>query len=803
MTTFLSFRRIALIPALAAAMILESPAAPRGQMPNPDFTKGGEIPQGARHDWTLGATGARGWMYSNRLETSEARQIAITKVDKGSPADGVLEAGDVILGIGGQPISSDPRVTFGKALTAAEAGDGNLRLTRWRGGKTEDIVVKLPVLGTYSPTAPYDCPKSKRIFAEGCEALAKRMERQDYPHRQNPITRSLNALALLASGEKGYLPLVKNEAKWASAYSADSMQTWYYAYVIMLLAEYQIATGDDTFASGLKRLAMEAATGQSIVGSWGHKFALPSGRLSGYGMMNAPGVPLTISLILAREAGLKDPALDLAIGRSAKFLRFYIGKGAVPYGDHHPWTQTHEDNGKSGMAGVMFNFLGEKDGAEFFSRLSVASHGPERDCGHTGNFTNMLWAMPGVALAGPQATGAWMGEFGARYYDLARAWDFGFPHPGPPEMDGDYYRGWDSTGAYLLAYGMPLRKIMLTGRQPNVARQIDAATARSLILDGRGWSNNDRNSAYDALSPDILLDKLGSWSPAVRERAAAALQRRKDGRPLDAIISLLRSPNLNARYGACEALKQMRGNAAPAVKDLVSLLDHEDLWLRILAADALANVGEPAMGALPILLERLTKGPTGADPRGMEQRYLCFAVFGQMLKNQTKGADPELVQRAVAAGLRNEDGRARGEVSNIYQLLPYDQLKPLLPAILQAVVEPSESGEMFADTVRVRGLELLAKHRISEGMKAAVDYIRTQNKWASEKRTPKLLEMLRTYGAHAQAFTPELRQIADTFDKGEEGFPGNLSKQKAAMLREAAKAIEAAADRPGLTSLRK
>jgi hypothetical protein len=440
----LNFRliyRIALIPAFIGAMILDCPASRRGQIPNPDFTKGDRIPEGATHDWTLGATGARGWIYPNRLSTSEARQIAITKVDKGSPADGILEVGDVILGIGGSPISSDPRPALGRALSAAEASDGNLKLNRWRNGKAEDIVVKLPVLGAYSSTAPYDCPKSMRIFNDGCKALAKRMKQQDYPRRQNPITRSLNAMALLSSGEKEYLPLVKKEAKWASDYSADSMQTWYYAYVIMLLAEYQIATGDDSFQPGLEKLAMEAAKGQSLVGSWGHKFAEDHGRLGGYGMMNAPGVPLTISLILARQAGLKDPALDLAIERSAKFLRFYIGKGAVPYGDHHPWTQTHEDNGKCGMAGVMFNFLGEKEGSEFFSRMSVASHGSERDCGHTGNFTNMLWAMPGVALAGPHATGAWMQEFGAWYYDLARAWDGSFPHPGPPEPDGDAYRG--------------------------------------------------------------------------------------------------------------------------------------------------------------------------------------------------------------------------------------------------------------------------------------------------------------------------------------------------------------------------
>ena len=139
--------------------------------------------------------------------------------------------------------------------------------------------------------------------------------------------RSLNALALLASGDPAYLPLVKKEAQWAAGYSSDSMQTWHYGYVMMLLSEYVMATGDESVMPGLRRLALEAAKGQSAVGSWGHGFARPDGRLGGYGMMNSPGVPLTISLVMARAAGVKDPAVDRAIELSARLLRFYIGKG--------------------------------------------------------------------------------------------------------------------------------------------------------------------------------------------------------------------------------------------------------------------------------------------------------------------------------------------------------------------------------------------------------------------------------------------------------------------------------------------
>ena len=729
-------------------------------------------------------------------------------MDKGSPADGILAAGDVILGVGGKPFAYDPRVEFGKALTAAEsaAGGGKLTITRWRAAKIEEIVVKLPVLGSYSATAPYNCAKSKCILEQGCKALATRVAAPGYG-RQDPITRSLNALALLASGDPAYLPLVKKEAEWAANFSADAMQTWYYGYVMIWLSEYVMATGDESVMPGLRRLALDAAKSQSAVGSWGHKFALPDGRLGGYGMMNSPGVPLTISLVMARAAGVKDPALDHAIELSARLLRFYIGKGAVPYGDHHPWIDNHDDNGKCGMAAVLFNLLGEAKGAEFFSRMSTASHGPERDTGHTGNFFNILWSLPGVAQAGPNATGAWMNEFGAWYFDLARRWDGSFPHQGPPEVGHDSYEGWDASGGYLLAYAMPLKKIYLTGKRPGVAPQVSAAAAQALILDGRGWSNKDRNSAYDKLSEGQLIECLGSWSPIVRERAAMALARRKEV-SVPTLVKLLDSPQLEARYGACQALIALRGRSAPAVESLRKLLAEPDLWLRIKAAEALASIGSPAMQAVPQLLELLAQDDPKNDPRGMQQRYLTFVLFSGggehgagMLSRSLDGVDRELLYKAVRAGLKNQDGRARGNLCSVYRNLSADDIKPLLPAILQAVVEPAPSGEMFADEIRVEGLRILAKYRIRDGIAVCVKYTREQNPWSSENRTPKLMEILLSYGANAKPVIPELNRIADYFEKDEKDFPQHLMLMKAKCVRETIRAIEAATDKPELIGI--
>jgi hypothetical protein len=788
---------IVIAAALAAFLITPCDAARNTPIAKPDFTKGDPIPAEATHDWNLGATGCRGWMFSDKRSTTVARQIRITKVAKGSPADGILAPGDVILGVAGKPFSHDPRVELGKALTTAEseAGGGKLSLTRWREGETGEVTLKLPVLGTYSATAPYDCPKSKRILEQGCEALAKRIA--DPSYKENPIVRSLNALALLASGEPKYLPLVKKEAEWAAGYSTDAMATWYYGYVIMLLAEYEMATGDKSVMPGLQRLALEAANGQSIVGSWGHRFAGPDGRLVGYGMMNAPGVPLTISLAMARAAGVKDPKLPEAIERSARLLRFYAGKGCVPYGDHAPWMKAHDDNGKNGMAAVLFDLIDEPKEAEYFSRMTVASHGAERDEGHTGNFWNMGWAMPGVSRSGPQATGAWMKEFGAWYYDLARQWDGAFPHQGPPQAKGDSTHRWDATGAYLLAYAMPLKKIWLTGKRPAKVPQLDATAAQELILDGRGWSHRDPFSAYDKLNDEELFQRLGSWSPIVRERAAVALSRR-GGDPVPGLVKMLDSPRLESRLGACQALAQLKDKAAPAVPALRKTLRAEDLWLRINAADALAAIGDAAMPALPELLGMLAAGPTKQDPRNMQQRYLTFALFnkrGGLIGGSLDGVDREMLYKAVAAGLRNEDGRARGSFVTVYDNLNHEEIKPLLPAILRAVNEPAPSGIMFADGIRMAGLHILVKHKVPEGIKACVEWVRTQNHWHSADRTAELMKILLEYGPPAKAAIPELRKIAHRLGNDDQDRMRRLFPQQAASIRktilEAIPALEA------------
>ncbi len=90
---------IALTLTVCLALTSNANAAPPNKLQTiPDFTKGDTIPENAKHDWNLGPTGLRGWMYCDKLVTKDARQIRVTSVAEGSPAAGTIVVGDVILG---------------------------------------------------------------------------------------------------------------------------------------------------------------------------------------------------------------------------------------------------------------------------------------------------------------------------------------------------------------------------------------------------------------------------------------------------------------------------------------------------------------------------------------------------------------------------------------------------------------------------------------------------------------------------------------------------------------------------------
>ncbi|HOD83367.1 MAG: hypothetical protein BWX88_02916 [Planctomycetes bacterium ADurb.Bin126] len=730
----------------------------------PDLTAGGSPDKS--HDWTLGPTGARGWIWGWQGHTTDARQILITEVAASSPADGTLVKDDVLVGVDGKEFDSDARLALARAIARAESpvGGGVLRLIRWRTGKREAVQLKLPVLGAYAATAPFACPKSKRIFEQGCEAIARAgLDKVTIPN-------CLNALALLAGGKAEHRELVAAFARKVAEHKPGGHISWPYAYETLFLAEYSLATRDASVAAGLKRLATDIAGGQSGVGTWGHAFAEPNGVLGGYGAMNQPGIVLTLAMVLAREAGVKTPLLDKAIDKSARFLGWYVNKGAVPYGDHDPWAW-HEDNGKCSSAAVLFDLLGQGQAARYFSRMGTAAYA-ERESGHTGCFFNILWAMPGVSRCGPAATAAYFREV-SWYYDLARTHDGRMVYqPAPGDFGGHSYNRWDCTGAYLLGYALPLRSLYITGKKPASTPPLTPAEVDETIAAGRDFTFWTEHTAYDGRDLPALARGLASWSPAVRKRSAQALAKR-EGDFVPTLVRMLGGSDANARYGALETLYCLGPRADAAATELRKALGDRDPWVRALAALAVARLGEQARQAASDDLLRCVARSDLADPRGRVNSSAGVAVFRPgpgkreprpVLTGSLDRIDRSVFYPAVRNMLANQDGRVRTLVSAVYDRLSPRDVALLMPQIVQSIREPAPSGEMFSDGIRMAGLELLARYRIREGLAWCVDLMEP-DRWGQDDRVPRCLKILARYGPAAAEMLPRLREIREAVAK--------------------------------------
>lgn len=770
----------------------------------PDFTQGETLGREANYDWTLGPTGARGMIYSAHGHTQQARQILVTSVAPTSPADGQLEQGDVLLGIDDKPFTADARVQLANAITTAETdvGAGRLRLLRWRKGVSQTVELKLPVLGSYSDTAPYDCPKSRRILEQGCASLARRMAASDYTRQLDAIPRSLNALALLASGQPDYLPLVEREAQWAAKFRTDGFLSWYYGYILTFLSEYIVATGDRSVMPGLERIALETARGQSRVGTWGHRFAAASGNLEGYGCMNQPGLSLTIGMVLAREAGVQQPEVDHAIEKSADFLRWYIYKGAIPYGDHQPFP-AHEDNGKCAAGTVLFDLLGDREASEFFARMTTAAYS-ERERGHTGNYFNYLWALLGVARCGPTASGAYLKEQ-AWYYDLARDWESKFVYQYSPVGAEEYraYTRWDCSGSHLLAYALPLQRLRLTGKKPFTVRPLDAAQVADVIAAGRDFAYRRDENPYERRTTEQLLAGLASWSPFVRMRSAAALGKR-DGDLVPKILTLLASDNRDARYGACEALGALGARGDAAAPQLRAALQDGDPWLQSLAAEAIRSLSPPERKASVSDLLAVIVRTNPNDPRRHAALYASTVLFDRypgtrapqsILEASLEGIDRKQLYPAIHALLGHPDSIARGSVAKTFRNLDDHDLVELLPDIVNAIKPLAPSNEMFADGVRLAGLDLLSRLHIREGMALCVSVLEPE-RWGERNRSRAILPFLERYGAHAQSQLPQVKAAREYLAKVKRVPADQLTHFDRAIV-----AIESSSQKPTLVNL--
>lgn len=263
--------------------------------------------------------------------------MEIVNVEEGSPAaaTGKLEKGQIIESINGVVLRTiDPRIILGELITRAEATDGKINL------KIKDVgnvMVQIPVMGSYSETWPVDCAKSDKIIRQLADLIAEQEEPQWG-----------SVLFLLSTGEEKDLDVVR---KWMDGIETIGSMNWEKGYKGPGLCEYYLRTGDQSVLPVIKKMVDEVMQ-HMYNGGWSGRGAPAAFTYStGTGQVHASGVNVMTFLLMARLCGVEidDEKFNQAL---TQFYRF-SGHGNVSYGNGLP-EGGFRDNGKtSGLAVAM------------------------------------------------------------------------------------------------------------------------------------------------------------------------------------------------------------------------------------------------------------------------------------------------------------------------------------------------------------------------------------------------------------------------------------------------------------------
>ncbi|MAG58506.1 MAG: hypothetical protein CMJ83_19635 [Planctomycetes bacterium] len=557
------------IPALFACitLILNAGTSAPGQKLSPKKT----YPA-----FTIGVTGIEASIEPGFL-------VTVQRAGKGTPGDGLVVAGDVILAAGGRALAGpDPRVALGTALTEAEAKGGRLGLRIRRDGRERNVQIRVPILGPYGKTWPRACPKSRRIVSETAAWIAS-IQADDGGYRIGPRKRSerdglqacLLGLFLLSTGEDRYLENVARQAR-ALAKKLERRpgnSSWQIGYQGILLAEYFLRTGDRTVRLGLRSLCQRAVETQ-VAGSWGHSGTVGPGYVQS-GLMNSAAVPVLTLLALGRECGVGVD--EAAFQKSLRFFFRMAGHGCVCYGDHRAelFPNTNGRNSKLACALSLIDDPRCQAAAQHLATLVADSYyAPE--FGHTGGGFNVMWRGMGSVHV-PTSRGASYRRQMDRlswYFDLTRLPAGGFSMLPTPPSEKRYTGVLWGTGAVALNYTAALKTLRITG----APRTRHAVTPPKVDLDWGAAADRRFLSTADAAGfgqgapdPDVvwrsLFDTRRStaevgmaarhllhYSPMVRTWAARVLAQRADEAAIDALANAAAHRDPRVRRAAFDAV---------------------------------------------------------------------------------------------------------------------------------------------------------------------------------------------------------------------------------------------------------
>lgn len=696
-------------------------------------------------------------------------EIKVTKVEPGSPADGKIKAGDIIVAAGGMEFKDQTRKQLADAIDRAETREAKgVLVLGLKDGRKVDL--QLEVLGSYSDTAPVKCPKTDAIITRTADHLAgtRRFGRGDM---------NIGLLGLLATGEEKYIKVVRevlHAAPWAQPDIKLSLDTynrtaWSWGYTNLILGEYYLLTRDEQVLPAFKAYSIAIASGRDAAGLWGHGMATldlnrgqPHGRLPGYAVMNQSSLPCFLSLLIADKAGIKHPEIQAGIGQTHGFYTDFIGRGTLPYGVHDPNSKTFNNNGMSGLAAVAFAIHGNKQGAAFFSRMSAASHNI-MESGHTGHFFNQMWTGPGANFAGPEITAAFFKQ--TRWlHTLNRRWDGDFTYDCSEYPDGIFtYRDLSDAGSHLLNYCLGRRKLLITGRDGDP----------SLWLKGSDVEQTIALATLDVktLGDEELLALFGHPLPKVRHEAAWLMRSREHGLS-DEIRAMIRKGTREQRLSAIGYFGYQcpPGQAKAALPDLTAVLADpaEDREVRAAAAGSLAFLGNEAYPSYPVMLQ-LVADDEPDDPRGRIDEQLGAALATLCPDPYAAGLtkDKDLFYRAVDKLLRHRRAIGRTYGARLIARLPIEDFHHVGPQLRHIIDDQDLTYHAYHNLgPQTESLTVLANLGVEGGVEAVFRILDSPLGKAGFKHRL-LMAVLPKYGAAAKPYLPRLRGMADggRFDK--------------------------------------
>ena len=721
------------------------------------------------------------------------KSIEVTKVQEGSPAHGKLFPKDVIIGAGGVLFRENARREIAAAIdqAEAEARKGILRLTlKGKGagapklqGKgietpaldgeddpedidpeaeleaeakgTNTVTLQLKVLGTYSDTAPYNCPKTDAIIAQTADYLVE-------SGTAASGNLKVGLLGLLATGEQKYIDVVKKALQkeaWVSP-DTDALEAllrgekdmgyvgWYWGYWCATLAEYYQLTGDKSVLPALKAYAVALAKGQDAGGLWGHRMATVkrNGRLPGYAQMNQTSLTCFMGMLLARKCGIEHPELTEAIEKTHAFYASFIGRGAFNYGVHGPNTRSYNNNGTSATGAVNMALAGNQAGASFFSQLAATSY-DGLESGHATFYFNVLWTPLGAGVAGPEVTAQFFKK--SRWlHTLYRSWDGRFTFNGGESKAGN------SSGSLLLAYCLGRRKLHISGKNADESIWLKGPDATEAVE----LSKID----YKSKSADQLVAMFGHPIPQVTRRAVWTL-REKEGDFIPRLVKMMKEGTKIEKQSAIGYF----GYGCPAetvlsrLDDLGAILrdTKEGPEVRAAAAGALSFLGEPAYKNYNDMVKLVVDEEPGdifgdVDwSLGGSIERLCKDPFEAGLVT-----DKNLFYKAALKLLDHRRQHVRAHGGRMLAGMPLEDFHLVANKVMHVIRDQDSTYHSYHSPGGPvgAGITLLSNLNIEEGMQAVLDTLDMESgKWGFKVRM--VMGVLPKYGANAKPVLKKLR----------------------------------------------